>query len=188
MFCHWGRKHSDAHSNPAEYIVLEVDSAQFVLRIHETQNESSTIVPTASRSFGKHRTSACEGASGPAAVLSRHIEELRVERGSERWHHQQQRTTSSPTALPKSLLHHSGSQCTISCSTFELQFIYLTIKDRGCKPLYNSITTAVSQLHQPGDISVRWLYTLLVKQQQLPDTYYVTVLRFSAGVRILGIL
>jgi hypothetical protein len=28
----------------------------------------------------------------------------------------------------------------------------------------------------------------LVKQQQLPDTYYVTVLRFSAGVRILGIL
>ena len=57
---------------------------------HETQNESSTIVPTASRSFGKHRTSACEGASGPAAVLSRHIEELRVERGSERWHHQQQ--------------------------------------------------------------------------------------------------
>jgi hypothetical protein len=89
-----------------------------------------------------------------------------------------QRTTSSPTALPKSLLHHSGSQCTISCSTFELQFIYLTFKDRGCKPLYNSTTTVVSQLHQPGDISVRWLYTLLVKQQQLPDTYYVTVLRF----------
>jgi hypothetical protein len=32
------------------------------------------------------------------------------------------------------------------------------------------------------------LYTLLVKQQQLPDTYCVTVLRFSAGVRFLGIL
>jgi hypothetical protein len=75
-----------------------------------------------------------------------------------------QRTTSSPTALPKSPLHNSGSKCTISCSTFELQLVYLTLKDRGCNPLYYSITTAASQLHQPGDISVRWLYTLLVKQ------------------------
>jgi hypothetical protein len=75
-----------------------------------------------------------------------------------------QRTTSSPTALPKSPLHNSGSKCTISCSTFELQLIYLTLKDRGCNPLYYSITTAASQLHQPGDISVHWIYTLLVKQ------------------------
>ena len=77
---------------------------------------------------------------------------------------------------------------TIITLSSELRFIYLTIKDRGCKPLYNSTTTVVSQLHQPGDISVSLLYTLLVKQQQLPDTYCVTVLRFSAGVRFLGIL
>ena len=63
---------------------------------------------------------------------------------------------------------------------------------RAARPLGARVSTTKKKrfffkFAQPS-ISVSLLYTLLVKQQQLPDTYCVTVLRFSAGVRFLGIL